>query len=82
MKVFELINFNRELLEKLQDAGIRLRDVHYIGVYSDYMGMLQGGDKISYIVAVLSNKYNISERTVYSLLKRFQKDCSSFTTQG
>ena len=54
MKVFELINFNRELLEKLQDAGIRLRDVHYIGVYSDYMSMLQGGDKISYIVAVLS----------------------------
>lgn len=40
MKVFELINFNRELLEKLQDAGIRLRDVHYIGVYSDYMSML------------------------------------------
>lgn len=26
MKVFELINFNRELLKKLQDAGIRLDD--------------------------------------------------------
>lgn len=82
MKVFELINFNSELLKKLETAGVRLRDVHYIGVYSDYMSMLQDGDKISYIVAVLSNKYNISERTVYSLLKRFQKDCSSFTTQG
>lgn len=82
MKVFELINFNSELLEKLETAGVRLKDVHYIGVHTDYMNMLQNGDKVSYIVAVLSNRYGISERTVYSLLKRFQKDCSSFTVQG
>lgn len=37
MKVFELINFNRELLKKLQDAGIRLDDARYIDLYSDYV---------------------------------------------
>lgn len=78
MKVFELINFNRELLEKLQDAGIRLDDVRYIKLYSDYMDMYQSGDKVSYIVAVLSEKYAVSERKVYDLLKRFQSDCKPF----
>lgn len=45
MKVFELINFNRELLKKLQDAGIRLDDVRYIDLYSDYVDMYQQGER-------------------------------------
>ncbi len=75
MKVFELINFNRELLRKIQEAGIRLEDAQYIDLYSDYVDMLRHGEKVSYIVAVLSEKYAVSERKVYSLLKRFQSDC-------
>lgn len=78
MKVFELINFNRELLKKLQDAGIRLDDVRYIDLYSDYVDMYQQGEKVSYIVATLSEKYAVSERKVYGLLKRFQSDCKPF----
>ena len=74
MKVFELINFNRELLKKLQDAGIRLDDARY----SDYVDMYQQGEKVSYIVAALSEKYAVSERKVYGLLKRFQSDCKPF----
>lgn len=71
MKVFELINFNRELLKKLQEAGIRLEDARYIDLYSDYVDMHRHGEKVSYIVAVPSGKYAVSERKVYGLLKRF-----------
>lgn len=78
MKVFELINFNRELLKKLQDAGIRLDDARHIDLYSDYVDMYQQGEKVSYIVATLSEKYAVSERKVYGLLKRFQSDCKPF----
>ena len=78
MKVFELINFNRGLLKKLQDAGIRLDDAQYIDLYSDYVDMYQQGEKVSYIVATLSEKYAVSERKVYDLLKRFQSDCKPF----
>lgn len=42
------------------------------------MDMYQSGDKVSYIVAVLSEKYAVSERKVYDLLKRFQSDCKPF----
>ena len=30
MKVIEIINFNRELLKKLQEASVRLEDVQYV----------------------------------------------------
>ena len=35
MKVIEILNFNRELLKKLHEAGIRLEDKQYIDLYSD-----------------------------------------------
>lgn len=75
MKVIEILNFNRELLKKLQDAGIRLEDYRYVDLYSEYIKMREQGGKVSYIVAILSEKYSISERKVYNLIKRFQSDC-------
>lgn len=79
MKVIEILRFNRELLKKLDYAGIRLNDAQYIDLYSDYMDHIKNGDKVSYTVAVLAQKYNISERKVYDLVKRFQSDCKQFS---
>ncbi len=76
MKVFELINFSRELLMKLRAAGVRLDDVRYVDLYADYAKMRRDGDKVSYIVAVLAERYGVSERKVYSILKRFGNDCT------
>lgn len=76
MKVIEILNFNRELLKRLQASGIRLEDARYIDLYSDYT-LLDQGEKVSYVVAVLSEKYSVSERKVYALVKRFQSDCKT-----
>ena len=77
MKVIEILNFNRELLKKLHEAGIRLEDTQYIDLYSDYMNLYKNGEKVSYIVAILSRKV-CRERTesVWSF-ERFQSDCTS-----
>lgn len=75
MKVIEILNFNRELLAKLLESGIRLEDVRYVNLYTDYFRLLQAGGKVTYIVAVLAEQYGISERKVYDLIKRFQSDC-------
>ena len=78
MKVIEILNFNRELLKRLQAAGIRLEDASYIDLYTDYTRLLDQGEKVSYVVAVQSEKYSVSERKVYALVKRFQSDCKIF----
>ena len=56
MKVIEILNFNRELLKRLQAVGIRLEDARYIDLYADYTRLLDHGEKVSYAVAVLSEK--------------------------
>lgn len=78
MKVFELVALNRELLERMCAAGVRLDDVRYVGLYRDYLRMKGAGGKVSYIVAVLAERYGVSERKVYGLLKRFGSDCTGF----
>ena len=76
MKVIEILNLNKELLKKFQAAGIRLNDVQYIDLFNEYRTLLSQGEKVSYIVAVLSTKYQVSERKVYDLIRRFKSDCN------
>lgn len=77
MTIFEILKFNRELLDRLRKAGIRLEDADYSDLFVDFNDMVGKGDKVSYTVAVLADKYNISERKVYSLIKHFQNDCNA-----
>lgn len=77
MTIFEILKFNRELLGRLRKAGIRLEDADYIDLFVDFNDMVGKGDKVSYTVAVLADKYNISEHKVYSLIKHFQNDCNA-----
>lgn len=77
MKVFELVNFNLEQMKKMEASGIRLSDAHYAGLFSEYQDMRNKGDKVSYIVAVLAEKYSVSERKVYALIKHFNSDCET-----
>ena len=79
MKIIEVLKFNRELIKRLKIAGIRLEDEEFVDLYTDYMALLEHGEKVSYIVAKLSDKYAVSERKVYGLIKHFQSDCKTLT---
>ena len=56
--------------------GIRPDDVQYIELYNEYNKLQINGEKVSYIVAMLSLRYGISERKVYYLIRRFKTDCN------
>lgn len=71
MKVIDLLKLHKSLLKFFMDTGIRIEDVRYIDLYNDYKTLLDNGNKVSYIVILLSVRYNVSERNVYSLIKRF-----------
>lgn len=55
-----------------------MEDVQCIELYNDYNRLLDEGEKVSYIVAVLAERYNVCERKVYTLIKRLQSDCNPF----
>lgn len=76
MKVIEVLEFNQELIKKLRKAGIRLEDADYIDLYTEYKQLTAQGEKVSYVIAHLAEEYAISERKIYSLIKRFRSDCN------
>lgn len=79
MTVFEILSFNKELLNRLFSFGIKVGDYVYVDLYKDYIQMRNNGNKMTYIVAVLSETYAISERKVYSVINRLGKDCKDST---
>lgn len=76
MIVFEILKFNRELIDRLQKVGFKIGDDRYIDLYEDYERMKKDREKMTYIVSYLSLKYNVSERKVYDIVKRFGKHCT------
>jgi hypothetical protein len=75
MKRVELIQFNSELLKRLQKAGVKIDDWQYASIVDDYHKMLKDGHKRTYAIIKLAEKYKISERCVYDLLRRLCEDC-------
>jgi hypothetical protein len=73
MKIYELINFNRELLKKLSDAHINTSDYKNIDVYLEYKRLRNDGLKKTYIVSYLSDQYNMSERQVYAVIAKMER---------
>lgn len=82
MKLIEILNLNRELLNYFRKAGVRMDDVLYIDLFNEYRTLSAQGEKVSYIVARLATEYAVSERKVYSLIKRYKKDCNSLIFGG
>ena len=76
MTVFEILNFNKELLNRLVSLGFRPDDCKYIDLYAEYESFRRNNEKVTYAVSVLATRYRISERKVYDVIKRFGKDCT------
>jgi len=79
MTLFEILRFNRNMLGIMQELGIREDDYRYYPLYCDYLQMMREGEKVTYIVAVLAERYHLCERKVYSLIRRYKTDCTDCT---
>jgi len=77
MTVFEILSFNKELLHRLCDVGVKADDYRYVDLFRDYTKMIDSGHKTTYAVAVLADKYSISERKVYSVIRHLRTDCTT-----
>ena len=73
MKVVELLKIGRHILETLHQSCIKVSDIRFIDMYDEYVSLCDQKFKISYIAAVLSEKYEISERQFFYIIKRLQQ---------
>jgi hypothetical protein len=74
MKVIEILRFNREILERLSKNDIKTDDWEYVDLYNEYEQLRGAGEKVTWIIDMLSAKYGCSERTIHRIISRFKGD--------
>lgn len=73
MKRAELILFNKELFQKLKQAGVRLEDYRYCDLYLDYLELSREGGNRKVVFLTLSERYGITDRQVYNIINHMEK---------
>lgn len=71
MTRYEIIKMNEQLFRLLNDNGIDTKDLNYLPMVEEFRKMKSKKHKVNYIVVYLSNKYDITERGIYKIVKRF-----------
>lgn len=75
MRTIDILLINRELIERLHNFGINADDCQHIKLFQEFEQLKNNGEKVTYIVAALSEKYNISERKIYKIVRKFGSEC-------
>ena len=77
MTYYELLKFCGCIIEQLEKSGVKPTDHKYLRLFEEYREAKQRGEKISYVVACLAEKYGMSQRAVYNIVRRMRTDCKS-----
>lgn len=73
MTLYELIRANETQLRLLGDAVPKLHLIAYLDLFKEFMQLKNEGYKVSYLAAVLAEKYSITERNFYKIIKKFNE---------
>lgn len=77
MTQYEALKLSGKLIERLEAVGVRPSDHKYLSLFEEWREAKQRGEKVAYVVACLADKYHVSERTVYDVVKRLESNCKS-----
>lgn len=73
MEAIEIVKISRSLLETMSRIGIKTTDHRHVELFDEYAKMRKSGLKVSYIEAVLSEKYRLSPRTISRIVIRLKR---------
>ena len=63
------------VMETLDKNGISFSDARHIPMYEDWLRLKTEGHKYIYIIHYLSQQYEMSETSVYRIIRKFSEDC-------
>jgi len=73
MKVFEMLELQKDILNRFAINGVIMEDYRYIDLYNEYRDIFTPDTKKTYVVAVLAEKHKVSERQVYLIISKFER---------
>ena len=68
----DLIDFNKELFQKLKRAGVRLDDYKYCDLYRDYVELSATEPNRKAVFLTLAQRYGITDRQVYNIVNHMK----------
>ena len=74
MNAYEFLKTHTGVMEQLQTLPVQPSDVRYLELYNDYQRLTSEGHKKTYILQYLSDEYNVDERTIYRIVKKFSTE--------
>lgn len=77
MKRIDLVEFNRELFQKMKEAGMKLEDFKYCDLYRDYLKMSETMHSRKEVILSLAQKHGYTGRQVYNILKHLEKSVNT-----
>lgn len=73
MLAIDLVRFCGEMLKRLSECDILLDDYKRVGMCDEYYKLVGEGHKKEYAIAVVTEKFGVSESTLRRALKRLCK---------
>ena len=70
LRAIDIVRFCKELLKKMSENDIKIEDYRHVEMYDDYCRLAEEGHKKEYAIAVITEKYGVSESTLRRVLKR------------
>lgn len=74
MTTYELLKIHENLIMTMRRQTVEISDVRYLEMYREYLRMVQEGHKKTYIIAFLSDEYNIGQRTLYRVIDKLSAE--------
>jgi len=63
----------RDLAKSMSEVGVKMDDYRYIGLCQEFNELIAKGEKREYARAILSEKYSVSESTVFRIISRLSQ---------
>lgn len=76
MTTFQLLKANESLLRLITENKVNVADMNHLDLYLKYEEMKKEGHKVGYIVVYLADKYGMTDRGVYKVIRRLSKQIS------
>ena len=72
MKRIELVQFNKEFLQRLKEAGVKLDDYKYCELYQRYQELSILYKSRKEVILTLTQEFNLTDRQIYNILKHLE----------
>ena len=73
MNIARFLKLSQPIIQEVFNKGVNPADIKYLPLFDKYEELVSQGNKITYVEAVISDEFKVSQRNVQNIIKRLKK---------